>query len=147
MKVADLARLAAAGGENIAERLVALCDLLPNANLAALLQRTPMIILQDFSALAAAKQALTSHFSTLDSDQLDTLIAAQPALLQPGASKAVASLQSMLAGQDVSQLLLKNPSLLFSAQTGEDLIPYDNGSLKQLKDTLAGNEGAAPQGW
>ena len=52
-------------------------------------------------------------------------------------------------------MIERDPDLFFSAQKGSSLIPYDNGSLKQLKATMEarvagvkeGTGDASPEGW
>ena len=41
--------------------------------------------------------------------------------------------------------IVRNPESLLSVQTGEELLEYDNGTLKQLKITLEGDKKS--DGW
>ena len=48
-------------------------------------------------------------------------------------------------GKDVADALARRPTLLLSVQSGEDMISYDHGSLKQVKATIAGDR--TSDGW
>jgi hypothetical protein len=52
-----------------------------------------------------------------------------------------------MPGMNVVRMLANDTSLLTSVQTGKSLIPYDNGTLAQLHESLAGGPDAAPDGW
>ena len=47
--------------------------------------------------------------------------------------------------KDFEMYIARNPMSLLSVQTGEELLEYDNGSLKQLKENLEGTPKA--DGW
>ena len=47
--------------------------------------------------------------------------------------------------KDFEMYIARNPMSLLSVQTGEELLEYDNGSLKQLKENLEGTPKAG--GW
>ena len=44
--------------------------------------------------------------------------------------------RNVVGGDDAPYQLLKNPNLVLNLQTRDDMIPYDNGSLKQLQETM-----------
>ena len=52
---------------------------------------------------------------------------------------------SKFPGKDVTETLGRQPTLLLSVQSGEDMISYDHGSLKQVKATIAGDR--TSDGW
>jgi hypothetical protein len=47
--------------------------------------------------------------------------------------------------KDFELYVARNPMSLLSVQTGEELLEYDNGSLRQLKENLEGAPKA--EGW
>ena len=52
---------------------------------------------------------------------------------------------SKFPGKDVTETLGRQPTLLLSVESGDDMISYDHGSLKQVKATIAGDR--TSDGW
>jgi hypothetical protein len=78
----------------------------------------------------------------------DAAAAEQPRLLDIAETKAaLAELQRLMPGLNVVKMLANDTDLLTSVQTGPSLIPYDNGTLAQLQQSLTGGPDAAPEGW
>ena len=85
-----------------------------------------------------------------------TVVSKQPLLLQlRNAAGFVEDAKRLMPGQDVAKVLEKRPGLVLELQSFDDIIPYDNGSAKQLERTLAlrasgekGGDGVgSPDGW
>ena len=81
-------------------------------------------------------------------EDVDSAVERNPTFLEVSqVETALSEIRRLMPNKDAARMLIASPDMLFSFQTGDDLIPYDNGSLKQLQATLRGGEGAAPPGW
>lgn len=152
MKAADLARLAMSAGD-VASQLVALRTLFPTADLDEMVSKQPQILLADCEKLRVAREELLGLLPTLN---IDLVVSKQPLLLQlRNAAGFVEDAKRLMPGQDVAKVLEKRPGLVLELQSFDDIIPYDNGSAKQLERTLAlrasgekGGDGVgSPDGW
>lgn len=87
--------------------------------------------------------------SLLETEEIDRAVELNPTFLDLAQVRAaMEEIKRLMPKQkSAARVLLQNPSMLFSTQKGDNLIPYDNGSAKQLKASLTGGEGAAPKGW
>ena len=134
MKVADLARLAVASND-VAARLVALKTTFPTADVQTMVGHAPQLLLVDAGELAAAAERLQALLPGLD---VGAAASVQPMLLRLRApDKFVEDAKRLLPGKDVAKMLQKDPNLVLRLQTGEDLIPYDNGTAAQIAASLA----------
>lgn len=116
-KAADLVRLSIRVPQ-VAQRLVWLRQALPTANLAAMVARSPRLLLRDTlqDDLAAAMQLL--HMCP--PMQREALLEAMPQLLEPGALAGVlAELQRLFGGTaaQAARLLADDPGLALSCQS------------------------------
>lgn len=139
----DLARLAVIS--DVTAVLLRLRTIFPTANVSAMVARRPELLLMDSDEIATRAEALRALMPGVDAD---AAAAEEPRLLNTDTTrKALAELRRLMPGTDPVRALAADTSLLSSVDTGEDLIPYDNGTLAQLKASLTGAAGAAPDGW
>ena len=144
MRAGDLARLAASVSD-VAAAMVRLRDIFPAADVSAMVARRPQLLLMPAEEVAARAAALRALMPGVDADAAAT---EQPRLLDVEDTRAaLAELRRLMPGTDVVAMLASDTSLLSSVDTGEKLIPYDNGTLAQLRDSLTGGPNAAPDGW
>mmetsp|Transcript_16956 Transcript_16956/g.34682 ORF Transcript_16956/g.34682 Transcript_16956/m.34682 type:complete len:293 (-) Transcript_16956:59-937(-) len=149
MKVGDLARLVV-NVPDIATKLLTLREIFPSANISRMVSYQPALLLEDMEAVREKAEGLRELLQT---DDIDRAVELNPTFLELDQVRLALAEVKRLGGslrvseENAARYLMMNPSLLFSMQTGDNLIPYDNGSLKQLKASLNGEEGAAPKGW
>lgn len=147
MKVADIARLAMKVPD-LPSRLLALRETFPTANISLLASRRPGILLEDPRDVAAVADRLRHLLAPSSGEDVDSAVERNPTFLEVSqVETALSEIRRLMPNKDAARMLIASPDMLFSFQTGDDLIPYDNGSLKQLQATLRGGEGAAPPGW
>ncbi len=143
MRPGDLARLAVL--PDVTGALLRLRDIFPTANVSAMVARRPELLLFDAAEVAQRAAALRQLMPGVD---VDAVAAEQPRLLNVETTrKALAELQRLMPGVDAVAMLAADTSLLSSVDTGEELIPYANGTLAQLQASLRGGPDAAPDGW
>lgn len=143
MRPGDLARLAVV--PDVAATIVALRGVFPSCDVGRMVARRPELLLMKVEEVAARAASVRQ---LLAGEDADAAMAEQPRLLDVEVTrKALGELGRLMPGVDVVRMLARDPSLLSSVDTGEDLILYDNGSLKQLKASLSGGPDAAPDGW
>ena len=149
MREGDLARLAVV--RDVAGTLVRLRGLFPRANIGRMIARRPDLLTMDAQELEERAAGLRELLAGLDAD---AAAAEQPRLLDVKRTRAaLAELQRLMPDANVARMLVNDPSLLSSVDTGEDLILYDNGSVRQLQASLRARAGAvdeadaSPEGW
>ena len=99
----------------------------------------------DAAEVQSRAESLRSLLSGVDAD---AAAAEQPRLLDVQQTQAaLAELARLMPDTDVVRMLGRDPSVLSMVDTGDQLIPYDNGTLKQLQASLRGDADAAPEGW
>ena len=144
MRAGDLARLAASVSD-VAQAMVRLRRVFPTANVSAMVAKRPELLLMPAQEIEARAKALRELLPGVDAD---AAAAEQPRLLDIAETKAaLAELQRLMPGLNVVKMLANDTDLLTSVQTGPSLIPYDNGTLAQLQQSLTGGPDAAPEGW
>lgn len=142
LRPGDLARLAVL--PDVTSVLLRLRAIFPAANVSAMVARRPELLLMDGSEVETRAIALRA----LLGPAADAAAAEEPRLLNIETTrKALAELKRLMPTADPVTALVADTSLLSSVDTGEDLIPYDNGTLAQLRASLTGAAGAAPEGW
>ena len=102
-------------------------------------------MLEDMDALGKRVEALRAETPRLN---WDAILTDHPQLFEIGdMAGAARTLARSLArpGKDVADALARQPTLLLSVQSGEDMISYDHGSLKQVRATIAGDR--TSDGW
>lgn len=145
MKAADLARLAV-DVEEVAKAMVRLKTALPNANVSIMVAKQPGLLFWDAARLEGAIQGAQALLPNVR--DFDGLAEKNPLVLQvEKLEEGLKELRRLMPKQDVENLLERDPNLLLNVQSGSDMIPYDNGSLQQLQQTLRGGPDAAPSGW
>ena len=144
MRAGDLARLAASVSD-VAQAMVRLRRVFPTANVSAMVAKRPELLLMPAQDVEARAKALRELLPGVDAD---AAAAEQPRLLDIAETKAaLEELRRLMPGMNVVKMLANDTDLLTSVQTGPSLIPYDNGTLAQLQQTLTGGPDAAPEGW
>jgi len=144
MRAGDLARLAASVS-NVAEAMVRLRKVFPTANVSFMVSKRPELLLMPPQEVEARAVALRELLPGVDAD---AAAAEQPLLLNIADTKAaLEELRRLMPGLNVVKMLANDTDLLTSVQTGPSLIPYDNGTLAQLQQSLTGGPDAAPDGW
>lgn len=150
MKVADLARLAGKA-KDVAGRMVELRTLFPAADISRLVAGRPMLLLEDLADVEERVRLVRGYMASpsFSPADLDRWLERNPLLfLEPSQVKnALEEVRRLFGGDDAPYQLLKNPNLVLNLQTRDDMIPYDNGSLKQLQETMRQGPDAAPDGW
>ena len=144
MRAGDLARLAASVTD-VAAALIRLRSVFPRANVSAMVAKRPDLLLLPAGEVERRAAALRLLMPGVDAD---AAAAEQPRLLDvEDTAAALAELQRLMPTMNVVKMLAADTDLLTSVQTGPQLIPYDNGTLAQLKESLTGGPDAAPDGW
>lgn len=146
IKVADLARLVVRVPD-AAAKMVALKTILPETDLAKLLAARPTLLLEETAVLERQIEEFREALPLL---RVDFILEDFPAWFEHKSPKAsVAKLCEALNvdAEGAQKVLGANPSRLMMVQSGDDLIIYDNGSRAQVKASLSGGPGAAPDGW
>ena len=144
MRAGDLARLAASVTD-VAAALIRLRSVFPRANVSAMVAKRPDLLLLPAGEVERRAAALRLLMPGVDAD---AAAAEQPRLLDvEDTAAALAELSRLMPTMNVVKMLAADTDLLTSVQTGPQLIPYDNGTLAQLKESLTGGPGAAPDGW
>lgn len=145
MKAADLARLAV-DVEGVAKAMVRLKTAMPNANVSVMVAKQPGLLYWDVPRLERAVQGARALLPNVR--DFDALVEKNPLVLQvEQLEEGLNELRRLAPKQDVENMLERDPNLLLNVQSGSDMIPYDNGSLEQLEQTLRGGPDAAPSGW
>jgi hypothetical protein len=149
MREGDLARLAVV--PDVAATLIRLRATFPRANIGRMVARRPDLLLMEAQDLEERAAGLRALLPGLDAD---AAAAEQPRLLDLASTRtALAELQRLMPDANVARMLVNDPSMLSSVDTGDDLILYDNGSVKQLQASLRARAGsldeadASPEGW
>jgi hypothetical protein len=143
LRPGDLARLAVL--PDVTSVLLRLRTIFPGVNVSAMVARRPELLLMDGDEVETRAAALRALLPGVDAD---AAAAEEPRLLNIQTTrKALAELSRLMPTADPVRALAADTSLLSSVDTGDDLIPYDNGTLAQLKASLTGGVGAAPDGW
>ena len=102
-------------------------------------------------AIAKTRRVLEALRAETPRLNWDAILTDHPQLFEIGdMAGAARTLARSLArpgkdGKDVADALARQPTLLLSVQSGEDMISYDHGSLKQVKATIAGDR--TSDGW
>ena len=142
VKVADIVRMVASLPDVVAA-FVRLREIFPGADLGKIVEGRPGVLLEDMDHLAARMKALREETPKLN---WDAILTDFPVLFDvqdlAGSVRVVAS---KFPGKDVTETLGRQPTLLLSVQSGDDMISYDHGSLKQVKATIAGDR--TSDGW
>ena len=147
IKTADVVRMVASLPD-VHRAFVAMRAILPGADLAKIVEGRPSVLLEDMDALGKRVEALRAETPRLN---WDAILTDHPQLFEIGdMAGAARTLARSLArpgkdGKDVADALARQPTLLLSVQSGEDMISYDHGSLKQVKATIAGDR--TSDGW
>jgi hypothetical protein len=144
MRAGDLARLAASVSD-VAAAMVRLRSVFPTANVSKMVAKRPELLAMPVEEVAARATGLRALLAGVDAD---AAAAEQPRLLDVDDTRAaLEELRRLMPGMDVVSMLAADTDLLTSVQTGPSLIPYDNGTLAQLRDSMTGGPNAAPDGW
>jgi hypothetical protein len=114
----------AANTDLLAERLLRLKALFPDADIAALVGgRLSLLLDEDLDAVAAAAARLRALLPGL---RVDRFVQAFPAVLDvEDFERALDDAGRLLPGTDVQQLLRSSPDTVLSLMKGASLIPYD----------------------
>jgi hypothetical protein len=126
----DLLAKLAADTRGVARRLVRLKELFPLGNVSLMATNRPDLVLDDalLDRLGARAEALREALPGFD---VDKMVEQQPALLDIEDPRGtVEHVQQMfggsLGGGSVLPLIKNDPNLLFMAQRGSGLVPYDD---------------------
>jgi hypothetical protein len=142
MKVADLVRMVASLNDVVAA-FVKLREILPGADLGKIVESRPSVLLEDLDTLGLRIKDLKEEHPNLN---WDAILTDFPQMFEikdmVGNCRA---LRRTFPDRDVTAMLGKHPSLLLGVQSGEDMIAYDHGSLRQVKNTIKGDR--TSDGW
>lgn len=118
-----VARLAAQV-EQLPARLMQLKLIFPGANTGLLAMRQPELVLGfDMARLESLATELRTLLPNLN---IDLMVQENPAMLDvPGLKAAMAEAARIMPHLDVKKAMATDPSLIFSFQRGNQLIPYD----------------------
>ncbi len=121
MKVGDLARLAVKV-PTLPERLLQLRAIFPSANISRMVAGQPSLLLEDMADVGARAQGLRELLRT---DEVDRAVELNPTFLElDQVRSAIAEIERLMPNENAPRYLMLNPSMLFSVQTGDNLIPY-----------------------
>mmetsp|Transcript_42075 Transcript_42075/g.51022 ORF Transcript_42075/g.51022 Transcript_42075/m.51022 type:complete len:304 (+) Transcript_42075:233-1144(+) len=133
LKVADVARLAVNVGDT-AMAVVRMKNIFPRTDISRMCSRMPTLLMEEPTALENSKAKLQELLPNAD---IDKLVEDNPHMLRvDSVEKALKELAILMPEKDVAMMLTKNPSLLYTVQRAEDIIPYDNGSLIQIQESM-----------
>ena len=121
-----------------------------------LLYAMPMEIIEE--NMRHLKEDILEPLGIVNNKQIDSMCSKNPLLFLDvkQTNNAIDELSRLLGGKSqapkdknakVIEMLIRDPNILLNVQTGDNLIPYDNGTLKQVQETLEKGPNAAPQGW
>ena len=142
VKTADIVRMVASLND-VVKAFTRLRQMLPTADLGKIVEGRPGILLEDLDALEVRIGNLRKATPKLNWDAILTDFPVLFSVRDPaGACEEIAG---KFPTQDATQIIGRNPSILLSTQSGDDMISYDNGSLKQVRATVAGD--GTSDGW
>jgi len=144
MKTADLVRISASIPD-VYKSLVALKDVFPGADLPTMITNRPSILLEDAKEMERKVKQLRVACPKLNWDAILSDHAYIFEIKNPGANCLALKEKLGTTVKDFEMYIARNPMSLLSVQTGEELLEYDNGSLRQLKANLEGTPKA--EGW
>ena len=144
MKTADLVRISASIPD-VYKSLVALKDVFPGADLPTMITNRPSILLEDAKEMERKVKQLREACPKLNWDAILSDHAYIFEIKNPGANCLALKEKLGTTVKDFEMYIARNPMSLLSVQTGEELLEYDNGSLRQLKANLEGTPKA--EGW
>ena len=142
MKIADLVRLAASIPD-VYKRIIKLKNVFPNGDVGRMITNRPSIALENIDDIERKVTQLRTECPKLN---WDAILSDHSYILAIASPKENCSILREKIGVDAFQMYIaRNPESLLSVQTGEELLEYDNGTLKQLKRTLEGDKKS--DGW
>ncbi|WIA10616.1 hypothetical protein OEZ85_010798 [Tetradesmus obliquus] len=114
----------AASTEIIAERLLRLRDIFPQANTSNMVNnRLTLLLDDDLDAVAAAAVRLRQLLPQI---HVDRFVEGFPLVLDVDDFElALEDAKRIMPGMDITQMLRSNPDMILSLQKGKNLIPYD----------------------
>ena len=142
IKIADLVRMVASLPDVVAA-FVRLREILPGADLGKIVESRPSVLLEDLDALGKRVRELKEETPKLN---WDAILTDFPQIFEIRDMAANArELAKKFPNGDVTAMLGRQPTLLLAMQSGEDMIAYDHGSLRQVKATIEGDR--THDGW
>lgn len=142
VKIADIVRMVASLPD-VVQAFVKLREILPNADLGKIVEGRPSVLLEDLDAMAERIQDLRNDTPKLN---WDAILTDYPVLFEiRNLAGSVRELADKFPSRDVTKMIGGQPTLLLSVQSGDDMITYDHGSLKQVKATIEGDR--THDGW
>ena len=142
VKIADIVRMVASLPD-VVQAFVKLREILPNADLGKIVEGRPSVLLEDLDAMAERIQDLRNDTPKLN---WDAILTDFPVLFEiRNLAGSVRELADKFPSRDVTKMIGGQPTLLLSVQSGDDMITYDHGSLKQVKATIEGDR--THDGW
>ena len=142
IKIADLVRMVASLPDVVAA-FVCLREILPGADLGKIVESRPSVLLEDLDALGKRVRELKEETPRLN---WDAILTDFPQIFEIRDMAANArELAKKFPNGDVTAMLGRQPTLLLAMQSGEDMIAYDHGSLRQVKATIEGDR--THDGW
>ena len=144
MKTADLVRISASIPD-VYKSLVALKEVFPDADLPTMITNRPSILLEEAEEMERKVKQLREACPRLNWDAILSDHAYIFEIKNPGENCLALKEKLGTTVKDFELYVARNPMSLLSVQTGEELLEYDNGSLRQLKENLEGTPKA--EGW
>jgi len=144
MKTADLVRISASIPD-VYKSLVALKEVFPDADLPTMITNRPSILLEEAKEMERKVKQLREACPGLNWDAILSDHAYISEIKNPGENCLALKEKLGTTVKDFELYVARNPMSLLSVQTGEELLEYDNGSLRQLKENLEGTPKA--EGW
>ena len=144
MKTADLVRISARIPD-VYKSLVALKEVFPDADLPTMITNRPSILLEEAEEMERKVKQLREACPRLNWDAILSDHAYIFEIKNPGENCLALKEKLGTTVKDFELYVARNPMSLLSVQTGEELLEYDNGSLRQLKENLEGTPKA--EGW
>ena len=144
MKTADLVRISASIPD-VYKSLVGLKEVFPGADLPTMITNRPSILLEEIDEMERKVKQLREACPKLNWDAILSDHAYIFEIKNPGKNCLALKDKLGTSVKDFEMYIARNPMSLLSVQTGEELLEYDNGSLKQLKENLEGTPKA--DGW
>ncbi len=100
--------------QSLADKLIALKQVLPSTNLSQLAARCPHLLLQ-LSVQDIVTQLDVLHTS-LPQANIEALIEQEPLLLKANVNKVLANVERLMPGADPARVLAGNPTLVMGMQ-------------------------------
>ena len=139
VKMADVVRMAA-NVPDVAMAFVRLKDILPESDLAKMIESKPSLLLEDPNVMARKVGELRAKCPRLRWDLILSDFTQLWDIEFPATNVELLQEKLNLSDDEVQTFISQRPEMLLSVQSRHEMIPYDNGTLAQVQATMAGDK-------